>query len=140
MKSAVLALASCALANAQTLYVATPLGFLPQGFETSGVAMNMSGQVVGSMAALVGTPPVGTYRTPFLYSDGVLTALAPGYPNLHVAQGINNSGQVAGECATSHACIYANGVINDLGTLIGNDGFAGALGSIIQARLQVHRR
>ena len=130
MKSAVLAGLCFALvaAPAQTLYVATPLGFLPQGFETAGVAMNMSAQVVGSMAATVGTPPVGTYRTPFLYNNGVLTALAPDYPNLQVARGINNSGQIVGECASSHACIYAGGVIKDLGTLSGPSGFSGGLG------------
>ena len=69
----------------------TPLGVLPGGSTTVAFGINDNGQIVGK-------GDVGEATHAFLYSNGTMTDLGTFGSNNGFAVGINNSGQVAGEC------------------------------------------
>jgi len=107
-----------AAASGDTLYTATPLGSLGDGF-TVGSAINDAGQITGKSRNSNG------FRHAFLSSNGSLTDLGvlPGGV-ASTGTGINNSGQITGYASTSgpaanHAFLFSNGNMADLGTLGG---------------------
>ena len=111
-----------AAASGGTLYTATPLGTLGDGF-TVGSAINHSGQITGESRNSNG------FLHAFLYSNGVLADLGvlPGGV-ASTGLGINNSGQITGYASTAgpaanHAFLYSNGNLADLGTLGGMTSF-----------------
>lgn len=104
-------------------YDAVDLGRLPGGRGTIAYGLNDLGQVVGESRGAYGP------GTPFLYSNGTMTSLAPTYYN---AWGINNSGQIAtfedrainnaGQTVRAggvdgHAFIQLGGTVTDIGGL-----------------------
>jgi len=102
----------------QVQYTVTDLGTLPgYTYESQALAINNSGQIVGSS----NTDQVAE---PFFYSSGTMQDLGslPGYPNYSVATGINDNGQVVGYAVeadgSAHAFIYASGTMTDLNNLI----------------------
>jgi probable HAF family extracellular repeat protein len=87
------------------------------GSDSGANGINDSGQVVGQYGT---NDPVH----PFLYSNGTMTSLPePGFtgPAGCLADAINNTGQIAGECwdasGTAHVVLWHNGAVTDLGTL-----------------------
>lgn len=83
-----------------------------------GNGINNNGQVVGMTWTSSSTIPTG-----FLYSNGQMTATT----GLSQASAINDSGQVAGTAANGHIALWNNGVVTDLGTLGGQNGWVGAI-------------
>ena len=116
-----------AAASGDTLYAATPLGSLGDGF-TVGSAINNAGQITGESRNSNG------FLRAFLYSNGSLTDLGvlPGGV-ASAGRGINNSGQITGYASTSgpaanHAFLFSNGNMADLGTLGGMTSFGTSFG------------
>src|SRR5215472_11034322 len=107
-----------AAAFGDTLYTATPLSTLGDGF-TVGSAINDSGQITGESRNSNG------FLHAFLFSKAALADLGvlPGGV-ASTRLGINNSGQITGYASTAgpganHAFLYSNGNLVDLGTLGG---------------------
>ena len=122
MTSTVLLLVSAVVGNAygNTIqYTATDLGNLG-GNIIAVSGLNNSGQVVGASYTSAGAEQA------FLYSGGVMHDLGP-TGGASWAEGINNSGQVAGWYSTGSdfAFLYTGGVMKNIGTLGGYeaDGF-----------------
>lgn len=93
------------------------------GANTSPVAINASGTIVGNFNLTATTPNVA-----FIYKNGILTKLSPlaGDTQTRVYD-VNDSGQAVGESFTSggpggaeHAVLFSNGSTTDLGGLQGN--------------------
>jgi probable HAF family extracellular repeat protein len=84
------------------------LGALPTTFFSKGLGVNDAGQVTGSSWT-------GMNVLAFVYSNGVLRQVGGNYTQ---AYGINTLGQVTGLSA-SHAFLYSNDMVHDLGTLGG---------------------
>jgi probable HAF family extracellular repeat protein len=90
--------------------------------ESSGTAINASGQATGQAASTV-----CVYHA-FLYDAGTMLDLGAlgGDESQSYGEAINDSGQVTGYSFTSsegpeyHAFLYSNGTMQDLGTLGGN--------------------
>jgi probable HAF family extracellular repeat protein len=108
------------------------LGVPAEGNLSRARSINGSGQVVGEWRTLVD----GQQRfKAFLYEDGQmkdLNALIPAGSgwNLLGAQAINKDGQIVGSGtinSQTHAFLYENGIVTDLGVLLG-DPFSEALG------------
>jgi probable HAF family extracellular repeat protein len=105
----------CALATtaaAQTVTIQSILPLPPMGTITS---INGLGDVAGN------EPP----NNAAVYSHGIVTLLDAGIPNVccGTAYAINDSGQVAGEAIfgnVHHAFQYSGGVLQDIGTLSGD--------------------
>ena len=105
----------------------TPLGVLPGGSTTVAFGINDNGQIVGK-------GNVGKATHAFLYSNGTMTDLGTFGSNNGFAVGINNSGQVAGECYAGfvfptwgpayQAVVNTAGSITDFGPLPGYDSSA----------------
>ncbi|HXE52699.1 MAG TPA: DUF3466 family protein, partial [Tepidisphaeraceae bacterium] len=98
----------------------------PGGADSQASGINDSGQIVGKNGDA------------FLYSGGIMQSIGnlPG-GNTSFAYAINNSGQVAGDSLTSdpsitHAFLYSNGQMQDLGTLGGSQSNAFALNNVGQ--------
>lgn len=82
--------------------------------------INDSGQIAGQQCFLT---PQGNYERAALYSGGVWTNLGTLGGGGSIGRGINNLGHVVGWAATpgdqtSHAFLYKDGVMNDIGILI----------------------
>jgi probable HAF family extracellular repeat protein len=94
------------------------------GDRSDAFGINDAGQVVGtSLVTGVGGAP-NTWRA-FEYSGGTLNELGIGGA-FSIARDINNAGQVAGEWVPSsdvgsHAFVYKDGIVQDLGNLGGGD-------------------
>jgi probable HAF family extracellular repeat protein len=107
----------------------TDLGALVNNGYSYASALNNRGQVVGFAYTASG-------ERAFIYDDGVMTSLGTFGGEYSRAFGINDNGQVVGEAAAilppsspfsgsaSHAFLYADGVMNDLGTLGGTTSIA----------------
>jgi probable HAF family extracellular repeat protein len=97
--------------------------------------INDAGQIVGQVSSLV--------QQAFHWDGGVLTILpdGPGCEqgfNFTQATGINNAGDISGNamfsCDAQHAVKWVGGVLQDLGSLIGPEGYSvSPLGSINDA-------
>lgn len=81
------------------------------GYTSNAFAINNAGEIVGTSSVL----PSGKHA--FLYSGGKMTDLGT-LGGDSSANGINNSGQVVGECDSGGAFLYSNGVMTDLMSLI----------------------
>ena len=101
------------------------------GNNSCAYGINDGGQIVGSSDN-------GTTTHAFLYGGGTMSDLGDmcGGTGTSVAYGINNSGQVVGSASiwvqyhgaptlSSHAFLYANGAMGDLGTLPWDDSMPG---------------
>jgi probable HAF family extracellular repeat protein len=104
----------------------TDLGAFSGG-HSDAYGINDAGQVVGSslVAGVDGGP--NTWRA-FEYSSGALHELGIG-GDFSIAWDINNAGQVVGEWRPSsengsHAFVYKDGVVQDLGNLGGDSTYA----------------
>lgn len=106
-------------------YAVTDLGVLPGDGGSDASAINSAGDVVGLSYAAGGTPGAPTVYHVFLYRSGRIARLGitPGSAGRWTALAINDRGQVAGRLAASpkadHACLWAAGTQQDLGTLPG---------------------
>ena len=101
------------------------LGYLGSGITGDYMAINDSGQIVGSF-----WDASGNHMHPFLWEDGVMTELLPpGYGDAY-AMDINNDGQILLNFADGTAAIWDDGTlellgsfraksINDLGQVVG---------------------
>lgn len=97
-------------------YTFTDLGTFGGTSDAYAQSINNSGQIV------VNTSGNPTGQNAFLYSNGATTSLG-----MAMAWGMNNNGQVAGFGGwPTHAMVYDNGAMSDLGTLGGP--FSMALG------------
>jgi probable HAF family extracellular repeat protein len=120
----------CATATAQSTYTIVELGTLPGNPYTAPSSINNLGQITGFSA---NDGDIGNRG--FLYSRGTLTDLGTLDPNLITAfsQGnaINDSGEITGSSSVpdpanpqpagfTHAFLYKDGTMRDLGTLDGN--------------------
>jgi probable HAF family extracellular repeat protein len=90
------------------------LGLLPGGHTSMGIAVNASGEVVG-------TADNADYEElPFLYKNGNMVILGTGVGS---PSGINDQGDVTGTASSggnvSYAFLYHDGKMMDLGTLPG---------------------
>lgn len=100
----------------------TDLGLLPGDEDSSAVAVNSAGQIVGSSGRTDPDTYEAQYR-PFLHSGGVMTAI-PAPSGEAYASDINDSGVVVGTMRAGgglskfHAWIYADGVVTNLNTVI----------------------
>ena len=106
----------CVPVKAQT-YRAVPLGPLVPGTPTFR-AMNNAGQIVGDFIP-AGAPNRHAYI--FSYPAGTLTDLGDLGGGFSSAYGISNNGKVTGLSSTAsptvtHAFVWANGVLTDIGT------------------------
>ena len=114
-------------------YTITDLGDLGGGYSYA-YGINASGQVVGNSYTS------GGYQHAFLYSNKTMTDLGtfsgtPSYTSYtSFANGININGQVVGQSTTngaytsaSHAFLYSNGSMTDLGTLGGTSSSASGI-------------
>lgn len=113
---------------AAQVYTITDLGALPGRTDSSAVAINNSGQVVGrsweSNPVSVWDTPTSTMRA-FLWQNGVITDLTPTLPENTSPGGINNKGQVVinsqyptcpgGHCTYKKIFLWQNGQLIDLG-------------------------
>ena len=104
-----------------------------QGSKATGI--NDSGQVAGSWGNTLSTDPSHAW----LYANGTVTALPePGYATGSLgcaAAAINNTGQIIGSCyagGLSHAVLWQNGTVADLGTLGGWQAAAAAVNNLGQ--------
>jgi len=117
----------------------TDLGTLG-GASSYAEGINGSGEVVGSSYILTGNIFGDLNSHAFLYSNGMmkdLGTLGSPYDDLSdsFAQAINASGQVVGGSNlpgdirnyTSHAFLYSNGTMTDLGTLGGTSSYANGI-------------
>jgi len=104
-------------AFSEGLYTVTDLGTLGGEISTA-YAINNSGTVVGVSRM---TPNDWTTDFPFVYSNGVMTAISP-YPGW--ATGINSAGQITGYTyippGSPHGFLYENGTLKDIGGLRGS--------------------
>jgi probable HAF family extracellular repeat protein len=98
----------------------TDLGTLG-GSCSNAYGMNDLGEVVGEACTT-------TSQVAFLYSGGTMTDLGGPYSG---ASGINNSHQVVGGSG-SHAVLWSNGTMTDLGTLGGSYSAAYAINNVGQ--------
>lgn len=103
------------------LYTVTDLGALNccSGWYEASAALAVNAH--GDVAGVTSSPTDPLRRVPFVYHDGIMTAIGdnPGW-----ASGINDAGQVAGVVVPpgvvgGHAFVYQNGVFTDIGTLEG---------------------
>ena len=88
------------------------------GFHSTATAINDAGQVAGYNEDSRGPALI---RHPILYSGGTSIALALGALTYGEARAINASGQVVGfvgDSSGTHAFLYTQGVVKDLGTLV----------------------
>lgn len=95
-------------AHATVQYTITDLGALTGSSNSTGYAINNSGQVIGSYADATGSHG-------FLYSGGTMTTFAAGVS----LNGINASGTVVGS-NNGQAFVYSNGVMTGLSIWSGN--------------------
>ena len=97
--------------------VLTAIGTLEGDDSSYAWAINERGQVVGQSVGQ------GARYRPFLWADGLMTALEPGTleGGTAFAMSINDHGQVVGHLGVTHnrAVLWQDGVITDLGTLGG---------------------
>jgi probable HAF family extracellular repeat protein len=105
----------------EVLYTVTDLGALNccSGWYEASAALAVNAH--GDVAGVTSSPTDPQRRVPFVYHDGVMTAISdnPGW-----AAGINDAGQVTGVVVPpgllgGHAFVYQNGVFTDIGTLQG---------------------
>lgn len=110
----------------------TDLGTLG-GRDSQATGINNAGQVIGRSDT--SNLPLSVFH-PFLYSNGVMTDLAPGSA-YGEALGINSAGDVVGwytpfdsgpsGSAFHHAFLYSRGIMTDLGSLLRWDNYAYAI-------------
>ena len=81
------------------------------GNSSYAYGINNNGQIVGESYTVNG------YDHAFLYSGSVMQDICNFGSSSSQAYGINNSSQIIIE-TNSHACLYFNGVINDLGIFV----------------------
>ena len=97
--------------------VLTAIGTLEGDDSSHAWAINERGQVIGESVGR------GARYRPFLWEDGVITALEPGAleGGTAFAMSINDRGQVVGYLGVTHnrAVLWQDGVMTDLGTLGG---------------------
>src|SRR5579864_2466778 len=129
----------CALSGFAQKYTVTDLGTLGGSFAFA-IGINDSGEVVGYSAFANPPPGYGYSSHAFLYSNGMMKDLGTlGSPcddlSDSFAKAINASGQVVGGSNlpgdirnyTSHAFLYSNGTMTDLGTLGGTSSYANGI-------------
>jgi len=103
------------------LYTVTDLGALNCCYAWYAASAASSVNAHGDVAGLTSSPTDPQRMVPFVYHDGVMTAISdnPGW-----AAGINDAGEVTGVVTPpglvgGHAFLYRNGVFTDIGTLPG---------------------
>jgi probable HAF family extracellular repeat protein len=100
----------------------TDLGVLPGDEDSSAVAINTFGDIVGSSGRTDPDTYESTYR-PFLYSGGMMTAIQMPSTESY-ASDINDSRAIVGTMRAAggfskfHAFMYVDGVVTDLNTVI----------------------
>ncbi len=104
--------------NGGTISVVAP----PNTIGSQAYGINLNGQVVGS--AQPSSSPGNTPQA-FLFENGTASLLGTLGGSTSTAYAINNSGEVVGSAdlsgnATTHAFIWSNGAMTDLGGLGGN--------------------
>lgn len=109
-------------------YNLVDLGTLPGGISSEAYGINNANQVVGDSGVPVGA--IITYRAfRYNHSDGTMTFLGTLGKDNSRARGINNAGQVAGysnpEDDVTHAFLYSEGAMLDLGALPGGNASMG---------------
>ena len=102
--------------------VLTDLGVLPDDAESTAVAINSFGIIVGS-SSRINMVTFQETRRPFIYDNGSMTAIP--VPSLDAqAADINDSGVVVGTMKASgglsgnHAWVYQDGVVTNLNSLV----------------------
>ena len=136
--SAVVLLVSLVVGNAwgnTVEYTVTNLGNLG-GNVIAVSGLNDNGQVVGASYTSAGAEQA------FFYSGGVMHDLGP-TGGASWAEGINNSGQVAGWYSTGSDCafLYTGGVMKNIGTLGGYEADGGGInnsGQIVGSSMDVN--
>jgi len=106
-------------AFSQTHYTLTDLGTFG-GDHSIAYGINNSGVVVGVSRAVPDEPSTIAADFPFVYSNGVMTAICTCFG---WATAINAAGQITGFASFptgQHAFLYENGILKDLGALPGS--------------------
>ena len=100
------------------LYTVTDLGALNCCYDWHAASAASSVNAHGDVAGLTSSPTDPQHMVPFVYHDGVMTAISD---NRGWAAGINDAGEVTGVVTPpgllgGHAFVYQNGVFTDIGT------------------------
>ena len=103
------------------LYTVKDLGALNCCYDWSAASAALAVNARGDVAGLTSSPTDPQRRVPFVYRNGIMTAITDSYG---WAAGLNDAGQVTGvvwspDLLTGHAFVYQDGVLTDIGTLPG---------------------
>jgi probable HAF family extracellular repeat protein len=113
--------------------VLTDLGTLPGGASSAGLDINDAGVIVGDATTAAGDHHAFVTSGMTLVDLGTLAGGTTQTGYTSKAYGINNAGQIAGISSTangSHAFLYSNGAMADLGTLGGANSSAHSINNV----------